>query len=106
MAAFVTNIVFESGYIVVHRDSGGPVRYAIADVLRALDIPTGLTYSQVAAITTLANLVVIMIRTLIERQILDESFSDSLGLDMDLDHIIAAVEAMGGTYHEPDLDDV
>ena len=103
--SLVTNLTFEAGYIVVHRDSGAPAQYPIADVLRAADIPT-LTYEQVAAITTLANLVVILIRTLIDRQVLDETFADSLGLDMDLDHIIAAVEAMGGTYQEPDLDDV
>ena len=102
----VKNIAFSSGYITITYDEGNPVRYPIADVLRALDIPTGLTYSQVAAVTTLANLVVILIRTLIERQVLDESFADSFGLDWDLDAVIYAVEQMGGAYHDPDLDDV
>lgn len=102
--AVVTNIEFEAGAIVVHRDAGPPTRYPIADVLRALDIPTGLTYSQVAAITTLANLIVILIRTLIDREVLDESFLEKD--DFDLDAIIATVEAMGGSYDEPALDDV
>lgn len=102
--ANVRSITFEAGYIVVQTDSGAPRKHSIADVLRAADIPS-LTYTQVAAITALANLVVILIRTLIERGVLDESFADSLGMDWDLEHIIHAIEQMGGTYHEPDLDD-
>lgn len=98
--------VTEAGFITISRDSGPPVRYPIADLLRAADIPTGLTHTQVAPITALANLVVILIRTLIERDVLDESFIDSLGMNWDLDHIIYAVKQMGGTYHNPDLDDV
>jgi len=100
----VQSIAFSAGYITVTHDSGPPVEYAIADVLRALDIPTGLTYSQVGAITTLANLVVVLIRTLIDRKVLDESFGESDGdLSLDLDHLIHAIEEMGGAYHEPDL---
>ena len=101
--ATVKNIQFNAGNFVVTTDEGPPARYAIADMLRAADIPS-LTYTQVAAVTALANLVVILVRTLIERGILDESFGDSGGMDWDLDHIIYAVEQMGGSYHEPDLD--
>lgn len=97
-------VTLEPGYIIIQGDSGPATRFPIAEVLRAADIPTGLTYTQVAAISALANLVVILIRTLIERQVLDESFADNLGLDWDLDHIIYAVEQMGGAYHEPSLD--
>ena len=100
----IANVEFESGYIVLTDVNGHKTRYPIADVLRAADIPA-LTYTQVAAITALANLVVILIRTLIEREVLDESFADSLGMDWDLDHLIYAIEQMGGKYHEPDLDD-
>lgn len=100
--ANVTNLEFEAGAIVVHRDAGPLTRYPIADVLRALDIPTGLTYTQVASISALANLVVILIRTLIDRDVLSESFLEND--DIDLDHIIAAVESMGGSYHEPGLE--
>ena len=99
-------IAFEAGYITVTDDMGNSSRYPIADMLRAADIPVGLTYTQVAAITTLANLVVILTRTLIDRGVLDESFTDENGMDWDLDHIIHAIEQMGGTYHDPDLDDV
>ncbi len=100
----VENITFESGFIVItHSDSGDiPRKYPIADILRAADIPVGLTYTQVASITALANLVVIMIRTLVDREILNESFLEDD--DMDLEHIIAAIEAMGGSYSDPGLE--
>lgn len=102
----IDNIAFSSGYITVTRDRDVQTRYAIKDVLRALDIPAGLSYKQVAAITTLANLIVILIRTLIDKGVLDESFGDSLDLDWDLDNIISVIELMGGAYDQPDLDDV
>lgn len=103
----VENIVFESGSFVIHRSQGAPSRYPIADMLRAADIPAGLTYTQVAALTALANLIAILVRTLIERKVLDESFVDGNGdMDWDLDHIIYAIEQMGGKYHDPDFDDL
>uniref|UniRef100_A0A6M3KL61 Uncharacterized protein n=1 Tax=viral metagenome TaxID=1070528 RepID=A0A6M3KL61_9ZZZZ len=98
-------VTLQPGYITIPQASGPAIQFPLADILRAADIPM-LTYSQVAAITTLANLTVILIRTLIERGVLDEDFSDSLGLSMDLAHIIQVVENMGGTYHEPDFNDV
>ena len=60
-----------------------------------------LTYAQVGAVTSLANLVAVLIRTLIDRQVLDESFLEND--DYDLDAIIQSIEAMGGAYHEPDI---
>ena len=97
----IDNIAFSSGYITLTRDGGIPTRYPIASVLRALDIPTGLTYSQVGAITTLANLVVVLIRTLIAKDVLDESFMEDG--DYDLAAIVASIENMGGNYGEPDI---
>ncbi len=102
----VENVTTEAGYIVITKQAGGiPERFSIADVLRAADIPA-LTYSQVATISTLANLIVILVRTLVKRGILDEEFKDNQGMNWDLDHLIYAFEQMGGSYHEPDLDDV
>ena len=97
----VKSLAFSSGYITVTNDDGPPVRYPIAGVLRALDIPTGLTYSQVAAISTLANLVAVLIRTLIDRQVLGASFLEND--DYDLEAIISSIENMGGDYGEPDI---
>lgn len=92
---------FDAGSITVTDDRGRKVKHPIADVLRAADIPAGLTYAQVGAITSLANLIVVLIRTLIDRQILDESFLEND--DLDLDHIIYSIEQMGGAYHDPDI---
>ena len=97
----VKDIAFTAGYITVTRDDGPPTQYSIADVLRALDIPTGLTYSQVGAITTLANLMVVLIRTLIARDVLDESFLEDG--EYDLNSIVEAIDEMGGDYVKPDL---
>ena len=99
--ANVTNITFEAGHIVVYRDSGPPTIYDIADMLRAVDIPTGLTYAQVGAVTTLANLIVVLIRTLIDRQVLDDSFLEDGGYN--LDAIVESIENMGGAYENPDI---
>ena len=97
----IDNLAFESGFIVVTREGGNQTRYAIADVLRALDIPTGLTFRQVGAITTLANLIVVLIRTLIDRDVLDDSFLENG--DFDLNSITEAIEEMGGDYQKPDI---
>ena len=78
----------------------------MATLLTQPDIPVGLTHTQVAGISLLANLVVILIRTLIDKEILDETFADELGLDMDLDYIIYTIEQLGGSYHEPNFDSV
>ncbi len=97
----IENIVFEPGYIVLIRDSGPPTRYPITGILRALDIPAGLTYNQVGAIKTLANLVVVLIRTLIAREVLDEQFMEDG--DYDLATLVQTIEDMGGDFGEPDL---
>lgn len=97
----VENIAFSSGYITVTRSSGPPTKYGIADVLRALDIPTGLTYFQVQAVTVLANMIVVLIRTLIDRDILDESFLEKGGYD--LNDLVVSIEEMGGDYNDPDI---
>jgi len=97
----IENILFEPGYMVLERNSGAPTRYAVKDILRALDIPTGLTYEQVGAITTLANLVVILVRTLIDRDILNEAFLEDG--EYDLAAIVQSIEDMGGNFIEPDI---
>jgi len=96
----ITNIEFESGYIVLTDESSNKTRHPIADILRAADIPA-ITYSQVAQITTLANLVAVLVRTLIDREVLDESFLEEG--DFNLDDIVETIEGMGGDYGEPDL---
>ena len=101
MANAVTGIGFSSGYITLTYDGGTQTKYPVADVLRAIDIPSGLNYTQVEAISTLSNLVAVLIRTLIDRDVLNESFLEDG--DYDLDDIIASVEAMGGDFADPDI---
>ena len=76
----VKNIEFSSGYITVTFDSGPPVQYPVADMLRAADIPV-LTIDKVTVLTELADLFVTLLRTLIERKVLDEEFSEGFDLD-------------------------
>ena len=97
----VQGVEFSAGYITLTFEGGTKTQYPIANVLRALDIPAGLTYTQVVGIKTLANLVVVLIRTLIDRQVLNESFMEDD--DYDLDAIIQSIEGMGGDYGEPDI---
>ncbi len=94
-----TQVYGEPGYIVVEID-GKKTQYPIADILRAADIPA-LTYAQVGAIKTLANLVVVLIRTLIARDILDEQFLEEG--EYDLAAIVQTIEDIGGDFGEPDL---
>ena len=95
----IAGLEFTPGYIVTTDSSGNKTSHDIKSMLRALDIPTGLTYSQVGAITTLANLVVVLVKALIAKQVLDES----IGEEYDLEAIISTIEDMGGDYGEPDL---
>ena len=99
-------ITTEPGFITIDTGSGPPRRIAIANLLRQPDIPTGLTHTQVDGIRLLANMVTILIRVLQRAKILNEDFSDDAGMEWDLDHIIYAIEQLGGSYAEPDLDHI
>jgi len=95
-----TQVTTEPGFLVVEID-GKKTQFPISTVLRAADIPTGLTYAQVGAIKTLANMVVILIRTLIAKNVLDEDFLEDG--EYDLSALIQSIEDMGGDYTEPDI---
>ncbi len=97
----VKDILFTEGFMTLVRDDGAPTKYAIADVLRALDIPAGLTHEQVGAITTLANHFFVLIRTLIARNVLDEDFLEEG--EYPLSVLVQSLEDMGGDFGEPDL---
>ena len=96
----IKSIVAEGGYLKITDDFDRSHRISLAAALKAADIPS-LTYSQVQAITALASLIAVLIRTLVDRQVLDESFLEND--DYDLDAIIYSIEQMGGAYHEPDI---
>ncbi|KKK85525.1 hypothetical protein LCGC14_2772410 [marine sediment metagenome] len=101
MAKDTDKVELTPGTITLTDSHGRKTATSIASLLSAADIPVGLTYTQVGAITTLANLVVVLIRTLIARDILDEQFMEDN--DYDLAAIVQTIEDMGGDYGEPDL---
>lgn len=93
-----TRVTTVPGYVVVDID-GKSTQYPLK--IRLADIPTGLNHEQVKSITTLANLVVVLIRTLIDRDILDEQFLEDG--EYDLAAIVQTIEDMGGDFVTPDL---
>ena len=95
MVENATTIDLTAGYITLTDSHGRATRHPIANVLRAADIPTGLTYSQVTAISTF------LIRTLIYRGYLDQNFMDDN--QYNLDAIIEVLENMGADYDQPDI---
>lgn len=97
--ALVTGLSFEAGYIIIQMDSGPPVRQDVASVLTALAIPTGLTYRQVGAIKTLANLWEVALKALIERDLI----GDDLFGGYDLPTLFETLQGIGGDFGEPDL---
>ena len=96
----IRSFSLEAGYFVIDEGSGPPKRIPVKDVLRAADIPA-ITYSQVSSIKALANMFVILLRTLIDNGTLSESFLEDG--DMDLDTMTEAIDNMCGDYGDPDL---
>ena len=103
MATGTENVELTPGFITLTDSHGRKTKYPIADVLRAADIPS-LTYVQVGAIKTLANLMVVLIRILRKRDILDEQFMEEKG-ELSLSAIEQVIESIGGDYSDPDLTD-
>jgi len=99
MAINTKALTFEAGYIIVTEPNGQRTKYPV-EVL-ASNITTGVTYAQVQAITALSNLLAVLIRTLIDREILDESFLEDG--EYTLESITEAIEQMGGDYGDPDI---
>ena len=95
------NVIFEAGYITLVYTNSRKVRHAVSDILRALDIPTGLTHEQVPSVTTLSNIDAVLIRTLIARGYLDDDFLEKG--EYNLESITESIEEMGGNYEEPDI---
>ena len=91
----------EPGSIITTDGSGNRTRHSIAKILRAADIPTGLTHTQVEGVKTLANLMVVLIRTLIDKDVLSGLFLEEE--DINLQDMADIIEAIGGDYLDPDL---
>ena len=96
----LTGITFSPGTITLIESGGNRTSYPIADVLRAVDIPA-LTYAQVWAIKTLANLIADLTKKLIVLYVLPAEFMGEDGYD--LAAIIETIEGIGGDFAAPDL---
>ncbi len=84
----VRDITFEAGFIVVTKEGGGPpAKTAIADILRAADVPD-LDIASMTLLSRMGKIFEIMLKTLLDRQVLDESYEN----DYDLDFIIEVLE--------------
>ncbi len=80
----IKNISFEPGFIVVETDQGGaPRRYSARRFLQAADIPD-LTINSLALLVTLANLVEVVVKTLIH----DGVIGDELVLGYDIAYLL------------------
>jgi len=90
--ATVKSIAFNAGNFVVTTVEGPPTLYPIGDMLRAADIPV-LTIGHVTVLTELADLFVTLLRTLIERDVLDEEFSEGFDLGYIHDVLVANLRA-------------
>ncbi|KKL16762.1 hypothetical protein LCGC14_2492340 [marine sediment metagenome] len=94
-----TYLSTEPGYLVIEED-GRRSQLAIADILRAADIPV-ITYEKIKAVTALANMVADLTKKLIELGLLPAEFIGEGGYS--LEGVIQSIESMGGDYGEPDL---
>mgnify|MGYP001574115128 CR=1 FL=1 len=83
----VQDITIEAGFLVITRDAGGPRKYPIADILRAADVPN-LNIRSLTLLTTMANLVTVLVKTLIEKGVLDENFEGGY----DLQYLVDTLE--------------
>jgi len=73
----------------------------------ATAVGDGITHTQVAGVKYLANLMVVLIRILQDRGIIDEDFSYSDGaITFNLDDIAYILAELGGSYTDPEFDEV
>jgi hypothetical protein len=87
------------GYLVITED-GRKSQLAISEILRAVDMPQ-LTYEQVGAVKTLANLIADLTKKLIVSEILPADFTGEDGYE--LETIVETINNIGGNFGEPDL---
>ena len=97
----IKNVQLVDGQLLITKDNDEVKAIDFVKHVDADDIPVGLTYSHVQAITALSNLVAVLIRTLIAREVISEEFLEEGELDLEV--IADVIGQMGGDYVEPDL---
>ncbi len=89
----VVKTEFEPGYIVITDDGGRRTKHEIAPVIRSADVPD-LTISSLSLLTELANILIVITKTLIDKGILNESYEDG----WDLNGLIERLEALSAEF--------
>lgn len=85
----IKTIAFEPGFIVITEEGGCRTRHPVTTILRALDIPA-LVISRLPPVTALANILIIVLRALLETDVISQGLSD----EYDLDFLIAALSTL------------
>jgi len=84
----IKNISFEPGFIVVTSDQeGAPRKYSAKRFLQAADIPD-LTINSLTLLITLANLVEVVVKTLIQEGVIN----DGLVLGYDIAYLLETLK--------------
>ena len=81
------------GFITLRKASGPPERYPISELIRSADVPN-LTISSLSLLTELADILSVIVKTLIDRDILDEDFYDG----HDLNSLVERLEALNADW--------
>ena len=89
----IKSISFEPGFMVLTDEVGERARQPIADILRALDIPA-LVISRVPPVTALANILIIVVKALLEANVIGEELSD----EYDLEFLLAALKTLNAEW--------
>ena len=92
---------FEAGFLITTDESGNKRQLPLKEMLRSADIPKGVDHTQIQQLTSLANMFIVLIRTLIDRQVLGESFLEKG--ELDLDDVVQAMVDIGGDFYAPDI---
>lgn len=83
---------FEAGYIVTTDESGNRRRYPISAVLRSADIPD-LGIASLTLLTTLAQVVMVLVKTMVEQGQIGEELVSGFDLQYLLDTLIDDLSA-------------
>ena len=82
----IVKIEYEPGYIITTDDGGRRTRHPIAPILRAADIPD-LTISSLTLLTSLAQVMIVLLRTLQEKEVISDEFTG----DFDLEYMLGTL---------------
>jgi len=88
----IKNVRLVAGKLLVTPDEGGAREYDLVNYLRAADVPD-LTINSLTLLTTLAQVMIILIRTLQDKEILGEEFAGDFDMEYMLETLIDDLSA-------------